>query len=98
MNDVSHSERVFDPRIFDRLVDGELSEAERRELLQMLDRRPDGWRRCALAFLEQQTWGQALAEQVRQADTARRIRAGKPREGSRRGRRSGRRAGLEPRR
>jgi hypothetical protein len=45
---------------FDRLVDGELSEAERRQLLAALDREPDGWRRCALAFLESQCWKEGL--------------------------------------
>ena len=40
----------------DRLVDGELSEAERRTLLASFDARPDAWRRCALAFLEAQSW------------------------------------------
>src|SRR5260370_21580495 len=48
-------------RLLDRLVDGELPERERRELLLRLEKVPDGWRRCALAFLEAQTWGQALA-------------------------------------
>jgi hypothetical protein len=45
-----------DDALFDRLVDGELSEAERHWLLTSLDGRPDGWRRCALAFLEAQSW------------------------------------------
>lgn len=45
-----------DDILFDRLVDGELSLAERRELLRSLDSRPDGWRKCALAFLEAQSW------------------------------------------
>jgi len=41
---------------FDRLVDGELSADERRALLESLDTRPQGWRQCALAFLEAQSW------------------------------------------
>jgi hypothetical protein len=45
-----------DNLIFDRLADGELSSVERQELLSTLDSRPDGWRRCALAFLEAQAW------------------------------------------
>jgi len=45
---------------FDRLVDGELSESKRTELLASLDREPDGWRRCALAFLEAQCWKKEL--------------------------------------
>ncbi|REJ64684.1 MAG: hypothetical protein DWQ31_20560 [Planctomycetota bacterium] len=40
----------------DRLVDGEMDEAERRELLRSLDGADDGWRRLALAFVEAQTW------------------------------------------
>jgi hypothetical protein len=44
----------------DRLVDGELAEPQRRALLARLEHRPDGWRRCALAFLEAQAWHDAL--------------------------------------
>ncbi len=51
---------IDDDRQLDRLVDGELSEAQRRDLLSGLDRSPGGWRRCALAFLEAQSWRQAL--------------------------------------
>jgi hypothetical protein len=43
-------------RVLDRLVDGELGLDERRELLASLEDEPGGWRRCALAFLEAQTW------------------------------------------
>jgi hypothetical protein len=39
---------------FDRLVDGELPADEYRALLASLDDEPGGWRRCALAFLENQ--------------------------------------------
>ncbi len=49
-----------DDRLIDRLVDGELPDGERRELLLRLGTEPDGWRRCALAFLEAQTWREAL--------------------------------------
>lgn len=38
----------------DRLVDGELSPAEYRALLLALDADPQGWKRCATAFLEAQ--------------------------------------------
>lgn len=48
-----------DPR-FDRLVDDEMTEEERRQLLAGLDDEPGGWRRCALAFLESQCWKQTL--------------------------------------
>jgi len=44
----------------ERLVDGELDDVQRRALLGRLDREPDGWRRCALAFLESQCFAQAL--------------------------------------
>jgi hypothetical protein len=48
--------------LFDRLADGELSEADRRALLASLDAEPQGWRRCALAFLEAQTWRESFGE------------------------------------
>lgn len=48
----------------DRLVDGELSPAERRELLLRLEDADGGWRRCALAFLEAQAWGRELRSVV----------------------------------
>jgi hypothetical protein len=60
----------LDDRVFDLLVDGELNEAARRELLSRLDREPDGWRRCALAFLEAQTWRSGLAYEVHESPAA----------------------------
>lgn len=48
--------------LLDLLVDGELGEEERRELLAWCEREPDGWRRCALAFLEAQSWSQVLGK------------------------------------
>jgi hypothetical protein len=56
----NHQDRD-DARLIDRLVDGELPDSERRELLQSFENQPDGWRRCALAFLEAQVWRQALS-------------------------------------
>lgn len=47
-------------RRIDRLVDNELGETERRELLLELDRRPEAWKLCALAFLENQAWAPAI--------------------------------------
>jgi hypothetical protein len=46
----------------DRLVDGEMDDAEYRQFLQGLEDHPDGWRRCAMSFLEQQ----ALQRDLRQ--------------------------------
>ncbi|HEY2894881.1 MAG TPA: hypothetical protein VGJ16_11725, partial [Pirellulales bacterium] len=48
--------RRDEPRVLDRLVDGELGPQERRQLLAALDDEPGGWRHCALAFLEAQSW------------------------------------------
>jgi anti-sigma factor RsiW len=49
-----------DDRLIDQLVDGELTDSERRDMLLWLENQPDGWRRCALAFLESQSWAQAF--------------------------------------
>jgi hypothetical protein len=45
---------------FDRIVDGDLSPAELRAALDRLESQPDGWKRCALAFLEAQCWRESL--------------------------------------
>ncbi len=50
-----------DDHRFDLLVDDELTERQRRELVAGLDDEPGGWRRCALAFLEAQSWKKDLA-------------------------------------
>lgn len=77
MNNVSH-----DNAMFDRLVDGELSAAERQQLLASLDEQENGWRRCALAFLESQAWGGELkrmaAEPVEAAADPSAARATRP--------------------
>ncbi|QEH38876.1 hypothetical protein OJF2_74860 [Aquisphaera giovannonii] len=48
--------------LIDRMVDGPLPPAELREAVARLDGVPDGqgWRRCGLAFLEAQCWGDAM--------------------------------------
>lgn len=56
------NETFNDDVLFDRLVDGELTSIERSRLLQSLDKRPDGWRRCALSFLESQSWREELGQ------------------------------------
>lgn len=52
--------RADQQHLLDLLVDGELDEAARRELLLWCERDPEGWRRCALAFLEAQCWSQQV--------------------------------------
>ncbi len=47
-------------RQLERLVDGELPEEERTQLLWMLDEIPDGWKRCACAFLRSQCYQEVL--------------------------------------
>lgn len=76
----------IDDATLDMLVDGELNEQERRELLLSLDATRDGWRRCALAFLEAGSWRELLAKTPEQA----------PRPATRRerGRRAARRLGT----
>jgi len=44
----------LDERQFDLLADGELDESRRRNLIAGLDDTSDGWRKCAMAFLEAQ--------------------------------------------
>jgi hypothetical protein len=56
MKPIDQNTPTSDDHRFDLLVDGELSEAARRELLSRLDDEPGGWRGCALAFLEVQSW------------------------------------------
>jgi hypothetical protein len=51
--------------LLDRLVDGELKGNERRQLLESFDKRPEGWRRCALAFLEAQSWREEMGQVAR---------------------------------
>lgn len=53
----------------DRLVDGELGKREYRALLTLLDGEPDGWRRCAMAFLEAQALHIELPEICRATRT-----------------------------
>ena len=51
---------MIDQQRLDRLVDGELSEQERVDLLRELDGQPTGWRQCALSFIESQLWQHEL--------------------------------------
>jgi hypothetical protein len=70
----NNDSQTQDDALFDRLVDGELSADERRRLIASLDDQAagptDGWRRCALAFLEAQSWGGAMRQMVRPQQSA----------------------------
>lgn len=57
---MNHRIEDSDQPLFDKLVDGELSASEQRELLLRLDDEPHAWRRLALSFLEAQTWQREL--------------------------------------
>lgn len=65
MNEIFRLLNEDPQRVLDRLVDGELSNAEQRQLLTALDEEPGGWRRCALAFIEAGAWRDALGEVAR---------------------------------
>jgi hypothetical protein len=54
----------------DRLVDGELSQQEYGSVLSSLENEQDGWKRCALAFLESQALKQELPALVSDASAA----------------------------
>lgn len=47
--------------LLDRLVDGELDRDEYAAVVRRLDADPQGWKRCALAFLEAQAWRRELS-------------------------------------
>jgi hypothetical protein len=67
MSERFESPMPIDSREIDRLVDGELNANEERSLLTALEFQPDGWRRCALAFLETRAWKTELGLITRQA-------------------------------
>ena len=46
----------IDDQFIDRIVDGALTAVELRAAIGRLDREPDGWKRCAVAFLEARCW------------------------------------------
>lgn len=58
--DHAHEEQLLGEAWLDRLVDGELGAEEERRLLEALDASPQGWKRCALGFLEARAWRSAL--------------------------------------
>ncbi len=46
----------LDDDFIDRIVDGTMTPAELRAAVLRLDRHADGWKQCAIAFLEAQCW------------------------------------------
>lgn len=48
--------------LLDRLVDGTLDDSLRASLFAQFETQAEGWRRCALAFLEAQAFQQALGQ------------------------------------
>ncbi len=58
--DISPMITADEELLIERLVDGELASDERRELIRRLDETLDGWRFCALSFLEEQTFKEAV--------------------------------------
>ncbi len=62
MNEIFCASESEQQRWLDRLIDGELTQDQQRQLILSLETRPDGWRRCAMAFLESQTWRQEFQE------------------------------------
>ena len=68
--DETSSDAIERARLIDRLVDDELASAERRALLLELEHRPDGWRECALAFLEAQAFSDGFQSVMTDPPTA----------------------------
>jgi hypothetical protein len=62
---MTRTAQIAEPQMseqIDRLVAGDLDEAARRRVLAWLEDDPLRWRLCGLAFLEAQTWSQAMDE------------------------------------
>jgi len=56
------NDKEYLARQVERLVDGELDDNERRELLLQLEQQPSEWRRVALALLEDRCLGESLRD------------------------------------
>ncbi len=56
----SHTPSLIDETLVDRMVAGSLAPADLRKAVALLDQTPDGWKRLALGFLEEQAIGDAL--------------------------------------
>ena len=51
-------------RDIDRLVGGDATKEEMRELVARLDSSPGGWKRCALSYMESQSWRETFASML----------------------------------
>ena len=49
-----------DDALIDRIVDGALTPEELRAAVLRIEADPDGWKRCALAFVEARVWSDSL--------------------------------------
>jgi hypothetical protein len=56
-NDAAHP---LDDDFIDRIVEGTLTPDELRAAVLRLDQHADGWKRCAVAFLEAQCWAESF--------------------------------------
>jgi hypothetical protein len=75
MNEQVNSKMRPDDRLLDQLVDDELDQEERQQVLRALEAEPAGWRRCAMAFLEAQAWRRAMIYMASDRGSAHRARA-----------------------
>ncbi len=55
--------------LLDRIVEGDLSPSELRAALDRVEHESDGWKRCALAFLEAQCWRESFRTIDQRAST-----------------------------
>lgn len=59
--EVDSAEQLVDPVIWQRLVDGQLTHEQYLDILMFAELRPELWRPCALAFLQEQVLKSAIS-------------------------------------
>ena len=64
-----NSQSKITQELLDRLVDGELSDSERRNAIRLIESE-NAWRSCALSFLEAQAWEADLENWLEPAHSA----------------------------
>jgi hypothetical protein len=52
--------KLVDDALIDRIVDGEMTAEEFRAAVLRIESDPDGWKRCALAFVEARVWSDSM--------------------------------------